>query len=118
MSRFQLIVDPRRQFGWLLLLALLLPMAQTAAMVHVQGHPLAYPGSAWCDAESQSDDCHSVCDLCLIGAASARAAAPSGSPFFVGTLASYATMQASDSDQRSAQIALPYQSRAPPPALR
>ena len=73
-------LSSRRRFWWLLWLVLLLPIAQTAATLHVLSHAmldLAGDGSA-IDGKPAIDHAH--CELCLTAAALNGAAPPAAAP--------------------------------------
>jgi hypothetical protein len=109
-SRPLRFVSPRR-FGWLLWLALLLPMAQATAACHALSH---LRDASTSESEGKRSVHAKHCDLCLIGAAIAG-----GAP--LGDLAPLTHPalghEASAADVVDVWLAAParaYRSRAPP----
>ena len=106
--------SPRR-FVWLLWLALLTPLAQTAAAWHALSHPrpeaVAKPGDKQALHQTQ-------CDLCLAAAALGSAAPTGRPPSLPRPSARHGLPDADSRPGWSLPPAQPYQSRAPPLALR
>ena len=110
-------LSPHRRFVWLLWLVLLLPLAQTAANLHLLSH-----GTSELAGEGGEDDGKRAiypahCNLCLMSAALIGAAPPA--PFAV---LAPSTALHTPPDSRFASVwrapTLPaYQSRAPPSSL-
>lgn len=115
-------MQPRRQrhflrqqgLAWLLWLALLLPMAQTAALWHGVLH---VPSAAATSQPADDQAPHSAqCDLCLSAAALGGGALP-GAPLSFHVVALRHTLpQTVATELWLAPASLAYQSRAPPHA--
>ena len=112
------VLHPRaltqRRFVWLLWLALLTPIAQTAATWHALSH-------ARLDATGEADGKqalhHTHCDLCLIAAALSSGALPGEPPSLPHSTALHEVPHTDSSRIWFALPARPYESRAPPFAL-
>ena len=107
-------LSSRRRFWWLLWLVLLLPIAQTAATLHVLSHAmldLAGDGSA-IDGKPAIDHAH--CELCLTAAALTGAAPPAAAPCLPRLAMSRALPRAVSLAVRFAATVPAYESRAPP----
>ena len=104
----------RRHFVWLLWIALLAPIAQTAAAWHALSH-------ARSDAVRDRDGKQAVhetrCDLCLAGAALGSGAIPGEPPVLPHPTARHDAPAADPSPVAFALRVRPYESRAPPVAL-
>ena len=105
----------RRGLGWLLGLALLLPMAQLASAWHGVAHVRAEAGV---HAGGQQAPGAAHCELCLIAAAVAGGALPSRSPSLAPTPARHAAPEPAATGLHAAAPSLAYRSRAPPLPLR
>jgi hypothetical protein len=105
----------RRHVAWLLWLAFLLPLAQTAAAWHALSHT-----SAELAGESQDGKAlhASHCDLCLTGAAVTGGALPGHAPALPVDATSQAAPSAAPAGVASTAPAHDYLSRAPPFASR
>lgn len=101
----------QRRLGWLLCLALLLPMAQVAASWHELSH-LAQDSAASGQERSALHLGH--CELCL-NAAAVHAAGPLTSPLvWTGPAQHHVLPAAPVVAQASTPLLLAYRSRAPP----
>jgi len=102
-----------RKLSWLLWLALLLPIAQSAAAWHGYSHVVK--------ASAQGDDWTAAqldhCDRCLAGAALSAGALPSA-PHSLGVSTPSQVPLPVAVGVWSARTALAYRSRAPPSTLR
>lgn len=113
---------PRRLFAfrkpglaWLLWLAALLPLAQTAALAHAASHDLAAPAAGEHD-KALAHGAH--CDLCL-AAAALGSGAPGPTPWLaLATAPSLPQPKGMDAAAPAAPAAWAWQSRAPPAASR
>jgi hypothetical protein len=105
----------RRGLGWLLGLALLLPMAQLASAWHGVAHLRAEVAAD--DGGKQAQGA-AHCELCLLAAAVGGGALPSLSPSLALPAARHAAPAPEPAALRAAAPALAYRSRAPPPPLR
>jgi hypothetical protein len=103
----------RRHFVWLLWIALLTPIAQTATTWHALSH-------ARFDAAHEGDGKQALhetrCDLCLAGAALSSGAIPVGPPFLPHPTALHDVPPADSSTVRFTLHERLYESRAPPVA--
>jgi hypothetical protein len=95
---------------WLLWLALLLPMGQSAASWHALSHTRVDSSDA--DGKQALHQAH--CDLCLTAAAVSGGAMPSQAPALPHLSARHAAPQAAAGSVWLALPALAYLSRAPP----
>ncbi|HEX6706050.1 MAG TPA: DUF2946 family protein [Albitalea sp.] len=101
----------QRRFGWLLWLALLLPLAQGAAACHALSHTRADLAG---DLDGKATS-FAHCDLCLAAAAVSGGGAPAGEAPVLPTLAArHAHTAPSSTAVVSIAPAHPYRSRAPP----
>jgi len=105
----------RRGLGWLLGLALLLPMAQLASAWHGVAHLRA---EAAADDGGKQAQGAAHCELCLLAAAVGGGALPSPSPSLALPSARHAAPAPAAVALRAAPPALAYRSRAPPLSLR
>jgi hypothetical protein len=101
----------QRRFAWLLWLALLLPLAQTAAAVHLMSHGSRQTAS---QAEDQKFVHEGACAVCL-----SAAAVVGGAPLVAVAPAFHAMAPTRvavphESPVRLASLIRAYQSRAPP----
>ena len=103
----------RRGLGWLLGLALLLPMAQLASAWHGVAHLRAEVA-----AQDKQAPGAAHCELCLLAAAVGGGALPSPSPSLALPSARHAAPAPAAVALRAAPPALAYRSRAPPLSLR
>lgn len=110
-SRPLRFVSPRR-FGWLLWLALLLPVAQATAACHAFSHLRDAPTSESDNGKQAAHASH--CDLCLMGAAIAGGAALGDLPPFTHPALGHEAPAAVVVDVWLAAPAHAYRSRAPP----
>ncbi len=106
---FRLIM-PRR-FGWLLWLALLLPVAQAAAACHALSH---VGDSSRNESDGKQAPHGSHCDLCLAAAAIAGGAPFAAPPAFVPPALQHALPQERFTGLLWALPTRAYLSRAPP----
>ena len=105
---------PRQGLTWLLWLALVLPIAQSAALWHTLAQHDAAAGQAQSAVDGKQAPHATHCDLCLAAAGVtgvAPMAAVSAVPLLRGTDAAAPGANAAPS---AAAAALGYQSRAPP----
>ncbi len=106
---------PQRHLAWLLWLALLLPLAQTAAAWHAVQHQAS---DATRPVDGKSALHLTYCDLCLAGAA-INAGAPPSVPLGVPVVAAPQPLPAPlGVALRAAALPAAYLSRAPPSASR
>lgn len=105
----------RRGLGWLLGLALLLPMAQLASAWHGVAH-LRTEVAVHDGGKQAPRVAH--CELCLVAAAIGGGALPSASPSLPLPAARHAAPTPAATAFPAAPPALAYRSRAPPPPLR
>jgi hypothetical protein len=101
----------QRRFSWLLWLALLLPLAQTAAAWHALSHTSVDAGT---DADGNKALHATHCDLCLVAAAVSGGALPSSPQGLPVPTARHALVHAAFDSVWFAPPARPYLSRAPP----
>lgn len=102
-----------RHFGWLLWLAMLLPLAQAAATWHAMSHAVAAASGG--ESESDSKALHaSSCALCLSAAAIGDGPLPSAPPSLVLLTASHAAPPPLALIGRASDEWPAYRSRAPP----
>ena len=73
-------ITPRRRLIWLLWLALLLPLAQTAASLHVLSHAISDVTGEDGSLDGKQALAHTQCALCLTTAALVGAAPPVSPP--------------------------------------
>ncbi|MBL8349073.1 MAG: hypothetical protein JNL87_02055 [Burkholderiaceae bacterium] len=107
----------RRPIGlaWLIWLALLLPIAQTAAAWHAGSHAAVEAGGGAADKQAP----HALdCDLCLAAAAIDAGALVAAPPTLPALTAGQASPEAGIARGRPAAPTLAYQSRAPPAVPR
>ena len=97
---------------WLLWVASLLPIAQTAATWHV----LSRAGAAQADVHDKQLLHHTRCDFCLTAAALSGGILPGQLPFSPHYVGHHEAPQAISSDVWSALATWAYRSRAPPSA--
>ena len=100
-----------RHFVWLLWIALLTPIAQTAATWHTLSHARL---DAIAGADGKQAPHHSHCDLCLAGAALGSGAIPGKPPSLPHPTALHEIPHADSSRSWFAPPAQAYESRAPP----
>ncbi|WP_374562904.1 DUF2946 family protein [Ideonella sp.] len=113
MRATRLTTTSRRHLGWLLWLALLLPLAQAAANWHAVSH--AATTAAGSEPDSDSKALHaSSCALCLGAAAIGHGALPSAPPGLPLLVSSHAAPQADLHGGHHATHWPAYRSRAPP----
>jgi hypothetical protein len=105
----------QRRFAWLLWLAMLLPMAQMAAMSHSYSHA-NQEGSTQADGKQAL--VHTHCDLCASAAALIAGAAPLTPPGVPQVAARHEVPADRSGDVWPSYFVSAYQSRAPPFALR
>jgi hypothetical protein len=105
----------RRRLAWLLWLALLLPLAQSAAAWHGYSHTVAGVNG---DGESKQSTHRASCDLCLTAAAVIGGALVGNEPARLVRDARHELPQPAESAIWLALLTLAYLSRAPPPAPR
>ena len=104
-------VSQQRRFGWLLWLALLLPMAQLAATCHA----LSHTGAEASAGAYGKDALHAAhCDLCLIAAAVSGGAPLAEPPSFTHPTTRHALPQTAFNRVWIASATQAYRSRAPP----
>jgi len=103
--------SPRRQV-WLLWLALLLPLAQSAAAWHALSH--SAPGAPAPDGKQALHAVH--CDLCLAAAALVGGALPTAPQGLVHPAARHQVPAAIPGNPWLPFLTRAYLSRAPPPA--
>ncbi|MFO1341143.1 MAG: hypothetical protein U1F53_23460 [Burkholderiaceae bacterium] len=106
----------RASLHWLLWLALVLPLAQSAAAWHALSHVRAAATAS--DEDRSATHTAAQCDLCLAGSAvagGALASTPLGLP---ASLAAEARPVATAASALHGLVALAYRSRAPPLTLR
>ena len=113
-TRLNRFARPERRLAWLLWLALVLPLAQTAAAWHGYSHVARLTQPKAADAHALG----SHCELCLAAAAVSGGALASRAPTLPLTAARHARPALPANGLPSAAISLAYQSRAPPTALR
>ena len=101
----------QRRFSWLLWLALLLPLAQTAAAWHSLSHVGA---DATADADGNKALHTTHCDLCLVAAAVGGGALPSSAQRLPHPTAHHAAPHAEFHDVWLPSPTPVYLSRAPP----
>ena len=107
-----------RRFMWLLWLVLLLPIAQTAATLHVLSHALSDQGGESVPIDGKQAIQHAHCDLCLTAAALIGAAPPPvTAPYLARLTALHRLPSAGSSSVWFAPTGLVYESRAPPSCL-
>ena len=107
---------PHRRFAWLLWLALAIPFAQAAAARHLLSHP---PADAAAAQAGKKPAVHQpACDLCLAAATLGDGVPSYGMPSLPVPAVAHERPAAASSDVRQPLPVRPYQSRAPPPALR
>ena len=104
-----------RPVVWLMWLALLVPIAQAVAMCHVLSH--AYLTEIG-EADGKPALHQTQCDLCVTAAAVIGGATPGNPPNLQHSAALYEVPTPVSSGLWFARTAPPYQSRAPPIALR
>jgi hypothetical protein len=98
----------QRRLVWLLWLALLLPIAQAAAMSHALSHAVA-------DGDDDRQAVHQThCDLCLTAAALSGGALPEQRPSLPHPVARHVAPQVASSGVWFALPTRAYLSRAPP----
>lgn len=103
---------PPRRLAWLLWLALLLPLAQSATAWHAVSHSTT--GAPAHDGKQALHPVH--CDLCLAAAALGGGALPTASQWVVHPAARHQAPQASPGSPWLPLLARAYHSRAPPSA--
>ena len=110
-------ISPRRRLVWLLWLVLLLPLAQTAASLHLLSHAIADVSGASAPADGKQAIEHAHCELCLTAAALVGAAPPVAPPL----LPQLVTHRQQPATVHAAVWLTPtitaYESRAPPFSL-
>lgn len=104
-------LSPQRRLAWLLWLALLLPLAHTAAACHAATHAM---GDAQRDSQHAPASLAAPCDLCLMAAGLADGAAPSSASEVAAQPAASAPQWTAPLRQPSLPLALAYRSQAPP----
>jgi len=101
----------KRRLAWLLVFALLLPIAQAAASWHLLSHVHAQLSDQPVGHLATHDD---SCDLCLTAVALTGASIPGASASMAPTMAPTGTMAIGHFAVRYASPQRPYESRAPP----
>ena len=101
----------QRRFIWLLWLALLTPIAQTAAAWHALSHARS---DVIGGADGKQTLHHTHCDLCLAGAALSSGAIPGEPPSLPHSTALHEAPHADTNRTWFAPPARAYESRAPP----
>jgi len=111
---------PQHRLTWLLWLALLLPLAQSAAAWHAVSHTAAgsVSGSNERPASDNKQALHPAqCDLCLTAAALGGGALPTAQQGLVHPAARHQAPQATPGSPWLPPLTRAYHSRAPPFAL-
>jgi len=104
-----------RSLSWLLWLALLMPVAQSAAAWHAYSHGLQEAGEHGGDAQAP----HAFpCDLCLAAAAVSGGALHGALPALVLAAARHEAPRVAAGSAWQSRFTPAYRSRAPPPVLR
>jgi len=103
---------PQRRFQWLLWLALLLPLAQAAALAHGYSHLRTDAAATEPDGKQALHDGH--CDLCLSAAALGGGALLGKLPSLPPSSAEHAAPASVEVASHLAAAIQPYRSRAPP----
>ena len=103
--------DLSRHWAWVLWLALLLPLAQSASAMHAVSH-VGEPSGAHDGGKSLPHS--STCDLCLTAAALHGGALRSEPSSLPDSTARYETPQGASRVSWQELLALAYRSRAPP----
>lgn len=98
--------------AWLLWMALLLPMAQTAASWHGLSHVASAAATSQPAEDQAAHTAH--CDLCLNAAALGGGALPEAPPSLQLVAMRHTRPQVAAAQPWQAPASLPYQSRAPP----
>lgn len=104
----------QRRLAWLLWLALLLPLAQSAALAHGLTH---LPARAGTQALHEGAALEAPCDLCLMAAALGAGAVPAATARLTPPPAADALLLPLARDVWSSPAPQLYRSRAPPSAL-
>lgn len=102
---------------WLLWLVLLLPLAQTAATLHLLSHATADLAGKSGTIDGKLAIEHAQCNLCLTAAALVGAAPPVAPPFLPQSTALHQSPKTVFSSFWPAPAVPAYQSRAPPNPL-
>lgn len=108
---------PKQRLTWLLWLALLLPLSQSAAAWHAVSHAAvgSAPGSSERPANDHKQALHPVhCDLCLTAAAVGGGALPTAQQWLVHPAARHPAPQALPGSPWLPPRTRTYHSRAPP----
>lgn len=106
---------PPRRFAWLLWLVLAIPFAQGVAARHVLAHAAGDAVAARSDKQALHQ---AACDLCLAAAAVGSGAPAAGPPPPLPAAGDHEPPVAAASGGPLLLPVRPYQSRAPPLALR
>jgi len=101
----------RRGLPWLLWLALLLPLAQTAAAWHAYSHVREVVRLHEVDAQAPHA---ALCDLCLTAAAAGGGALPGSPPALTFAVIGHDLPQPAAVGVWQAPVSRAYRSRAPP----
>ena len=112
MQPMRLALSPHHRFAWLLWLVLLLPLAQTAATLHLLSHATSDLAgeSGRADGQPAIDPAH--CDLCLTAAALLGAAPPLPHAVLAQSTALHTLPKTWFTSSRLAPALAAYQSRA------
>lgn len=108
-------LSPQRRLAWLLWLALLLPLAHTAAACHAVSHAA---GDRQRDGDHAPASVAAPCDLCLMATGLADGAPPCAATAALWLSSSGAPERWAPLRQPSVPLALAYRSQAPPRSLR
>lgn len=106
-----------RHFAWLLWLAMLLPVAQTAASCHLYSHDQELAAAAADYSKNKHAAVGSHCDLCLVGSIAHGGALPSAELLPPLPPIVHAAPRAAFQSPWTPPLVLAYQGRAPPIAL-
>lgn len=117
MSNLRAHTASRRRCMWLLWLLLLLPVAQTAATMHVYTHGLAEEAKETRELGGKLALSHAHCGICLTAAALIGGAPPAEPPALFHSTALYEVPKAKPSSAWGFPFFPAYESRAPPLAL-
>ena len=117
MQTLRSVPSPHRRFVWLLWLVLLLPLAQTAATLHVLSHATTELAGLTGGAGDQPAIDPAHCDLCLTAAALLGAAPPVRPAVLAQSTALHTLPKTWFASSQLAPALPAYQSRAPPFSL-
>ncbi len=106
-----------RRLAWLLWLVLLLPLAQTAATLHVLSHAISDVAGDGGQIDGKQAIGNAHCELCLTGAALLGAAPPAALPYLPQSTALHEPPLAVFAGVWFATTVPAYESRAPPFSL-